>query len=367
MAYQQFADFSTNSTNPFYLHPNENPAPILVSPLLDDKNYHNWARSMHIALISKNKDKFVDGYLAKPLGSISESITKSVLWIDSAAGVWKNLQLRFSHSDIFRVSDLQEEIYRLRQGNLDVSNYFTQLKVLWDELDNYRPLITCACAIPCSCGVVISSQQYRAQDQVIRFLKGLNEKFTHSKSQIMMMSPLPSLDKAFSLIIQQERELNHSSSTQVQASANPEELTTACQAQACYGSSNAKHGNYTKGRGSTRVCTHCGRSNHTVETCFLKHGYPPGFKNKSKNQSTPTKNQSNATANAVSEASQQDSTTPLCNFTQEQYHSLVELLQQSKLNPQANSVSTSPLAMNTLSSNTIGMSSHLWILDTGAT
>ncbi|KAF1897164.1 hypothetical protein Lal_00034867 [Lupinus albus] len=26
-----------------------------------------------------------------------------------------------------------------------------------------------------------------------------------------------------------------------------------------------------------RFCTHCERTNHTVDTCFLKHGYPPGY------------------------------------------------------------------------------------------
>lgn len=203
MAYQNYIDYSTNSTNPFYLHPNENPAIVLVSSLLDDKNYHTWSRSMHIALISKNKEKFIDGTLTKPPvadplyapwircntmviswmhRSISESIAKSVLWIDSVAGVWRNLQTRFSHSDIFRISNIQEDLYKLRQGTLDVSNYYTQLKVLWDELDNYRPILGCSCAIPCSCGAIASMKTYRAQDCVIRFLKGLNEKFTHSKS-----------------------------------------------------------------------------------------------------------------------------------------------------------------------------------------
>ncbi|XP_058757455.1 uncharacterized protein LOC131630718 [Vicia villosa] len=117
MAFQSFTDFSTNSSNPYYLHPNENPSLVLVTPLLDDKNYHTWARSMHIALISKNKERFIDGTLPKPPisdvlyapwvrcntmvlawlhRSISESIAKSVLWLDSAVGVWRNLQIRFS-------------------------------------------------------------------------------------------------------------------------------------------------------------------------------------------------------------------------------------------------------------------------------
>ena len=127
--------------NQFYLHPNENPSLVLVSPFLDDKNYHTWARSMHIALISKNKERFIDGTITKPPvfdpiyapwihRSISDSIAKSVLWIDTAAGVWKNLQVRFSHGDIFRLSDIQEYLYKFRQGTLDVSNYFTQMKVM---------------------------------------------------------------------------------------------------------------------------------------------------------------------------------------------------------------------------------------------
>ena len=112
MVNQSYADFSTNSANPYYLHPNENPALVLVTPPLNDKNYHVWARSMQIALISKNKEKFIDGTLIKPpvsdplyapwircntmvlawiQRSISESIAKSVLWIDNAAGVWRNL------------------------------------------------------------------------------------------------------------------------------------------------------------------------------------------------------------------------------------------------------------------------------------
>lgn len=28
---------------------------------------------------------------------------------------------------------------------------------------------------------------------------------------------------------------------------------------------------------SNLLCSHCGRTNHTVETCFIKHGYPEGW------------------------------------------------------------------------------------------
>lgn len=50
--------------------------------------------------------------------------------------------------------DIQEDFYKFRQGIIDVSNYFTHLKVMWGELKNYRPMPTCLCQIPCSYGAI---------------------------------------------------------------------------------------------------------------------------------------------------------------------------------------------------------------------
>lgn len=394
-----YTDFSTNSANPYYLHPNENPAVILVSPPLDHKNYHTWSRSMQIALISKNKDKFIDGTLVKPSPldplyspwircntmvlawihrSISESIARSVLWIDSAAGVWKNLRIRFSQGDIFRISDIQEELYRFRQGNLDISDYFTKLKVLWDELENYRPIPLCKCSIPCTCGAIDSIKLYREQDYVIRFLKGLNDRFSHTKSQIMLMNPLPDVDTVFSMLIQQEREIAYSILDPITHDAPEVESSAALLANSHYGNQNGKSNFYGKGRahapnsapkGHNRLCTFCNRTNHTVETCWLKHGTPPGYKNKGKNFS-----QSSHTVAAVDSSAQPDSqssntATPPFGLTQDQYNGILSIFQQSnsQSTPAVNSVSTTPLALHSQSSTGNGKSPNFWILDTGAT
>ena len=55
-----------NPSSPFFLHPNENPSLILTSTLLNGNNFHSWSRSMKMALISKNKLKFVDGSISVP-------------------------------------------------------------------------------------------------------------------------------------------------------------------------------------------------------------------------------------------------------------------------------------------------------------
>ena len=137
--------------SPYYLHPNENPALILVSAPLTGTNYHSWARSMRMALLCKNKLKFIDGSIIMPsntdplfaywercntmvlswlIRSVSNSIAQSVIWLDSAEEVWRDLEERFAQGDSFRISDLQEEISTYRQGVLIVSDYYTHLKMM---------------------------------------------------------------------------------------------------------------------------------------------------------------------------------------------------------------------------------------------
>ncbi|XP_050897986.1 uncharacterized protein LOC127104886 [Lathyrus oleraceus] len=244
----------------------------------------------------------------------------------------------------FRVSDIQEDLYKFHQGTLDVSKYFTHLKVLWDELENHRPIPSCSCAIPRSCSVIASVRRYREQDYVIRFLKGLNEKFTHSKSQITMRNLLLDIDKAFSLVIQQEREVNNVVSTIIPSIGNNEEsiaLNAQASHDAQHGKPNSYRGKYQGAngpRGQNRVSTHCGRTNNTIDTCFIKHGFPPGFKNKSKCNGSGSHN--DATINSASKVYALGSTTSSYGFTQEKYNNILALVQQSKLPPTANSIST---------------------------
>ncbi|BAT95934.1 hypothetical protein VIGAN_08277900 [Vigna angularis var. angularis] len=43
-----------DTTHDYYIHPNENPSLVLISPILEGHNYHGWARSMSMALQMKN-------------------------------------------------------------------------------------------------------------------------------------------------------------------------------------------------------------------------------------------------------------------------------------------------------------------------
>jgi len=114
------------------------------------------------------------------------------------------------------------------------------------------------------------------------------------------MDPLPTVSKAFSLVLQQERELlgNGSDASEtyenvtalaVNALKNRWNSTNFANPSNSSGN-NAPHGqgrgkNFYANKGSAghnRVCSHCGRSNHTIDTCFLLHGFPPSYKPKGK-------------------------------------------------------------------------------------
>ena len=52
-----------------------------------------------------------------------------------------------------------------------MTDYFTNFKVLWDELENQDPLPSCAC------GVMQILMDKHDREYVIRFLMGLNENY----------------------------------------------------------------------------------------------------------------------------------------------------------------------------------------------
>jgi len=78
--------------------------------------------------------------------------------------VWNELKERFSQGDYIRISELQCEIFGLKQDSRSVSEFFTTLKVLWEELEAHLPTPVCACSHRCTCntGVVNASISIRS-------------------------------------------------------------------------------------------------------------------------------------------------------------------------------------------------------------
>jgi len=141
--------------SPFYVHPSEGPSSLTVSLKLDGSNYLAWNRSMKRSLGTKNKLGFINGSIEQPdlddlnrsawercnhlvqswiINFVSDSIAQTVVFYETAYEVWQDLHECFSKADRICIANLRSSINNLKQGATSVLEYFTELKVLWEEL-----------------------------------------------------------------------------------------------------------------------------------------------------------------------------------------------------------------------------------------
>ncbi|CAN1327032.1 hypothetical protein LINPERPRIM_LOCUS34030 [Linum perenne] len=190
--------------------------------------------------------------------------------MESARDAWCELKERFSQGDAFRIADLQERIYAFKQHNLTISEYFTQLKSLWDELANFRSIPACECTPVYSC-ILAPIRAYHHNDFVIRFLKGLNDSFSAARGGVMLMEPLPSVNRAYSMMLQQE----HQQSSAILPAPHTENMAFLARSGGHFA---ARPSVAFKNKGKRPQCSYCGFIGHTAEVCYKKNGYPPGYK-----------------------------------------------------------------------------------------
>ena len=108
----------------------------------------------------------------------------------------------------------------------------------------------------------------------MQFLMGLNDSYSQINGQLLLMEPLPSINKVYSLLIQEERHRN------VGNSNGHIESTTLAMKGSNFNSVFSR-GKNSKGK-DRPIYSHCGRLGHTMEKCFKLHGFPLGFKPKGK-------------------------------------------------------------------------------------
>ncbi|PNX98837.1 flavonol sulfotransferase-like protein, partial [Trifolium pratense] len=276
---ERFVSATMDQTSPFYVHPSDGPSSVCVLPKLTSSNYHSWAQSMTRALGGKMKLEFVDGtidpvtdsfdpsyrawnrcnmlVLSWILNSVSDSIAQSIVFMENAVDVWIDLKERFSQGDLVRISELMQEIYAMQQETKSVTEFYSDLKILWEELEIYIPIPNCSCRTRCSCESMRSAQRNHTLLYAIRFLTGLNENFNMVKSQILLMDPLPPMNKIFSMVLQHERQGNFAPSEESKVLINAADSSKSKGFHS--GKSNFHNGNGFP-KGTNRVCTFCGKS-----------------------------------------------------------------------------------------------------------
>ncbi|CAM8902807.1 unnamed protein product [Rhodiola kirilowii] len=196
---------------------------------------------MEIALSVRSKLEFVQGLRPKPtdatlatkwkrcndvittwlLNSLSKKVVSHILHAKDTASAWRILHSRYASSNVSRKFYLKKEVSNIKQGDLDIANYFEKLNAFWKE-------------------------------------------------------ELPSLDTVYDMDLNDESQQKVTKHSFVEASA----LYSNQQDSHGYAKGQMRNtqGN-TQGKAGGRLfCTHCQMSGHTKDFCYKLNGYHPGHK-----------------------------------------------------------------------------------------
>jgi len=272
--------------HPLFLSTADTSGVVLISiQLTGSENYSVWSRSMRIAILGRNKLGLIDGKCRKNgfgpnltdlwdrcnaivlswiMNCVSKELLSGIVYSTDACSVWRDLKERFDKTDGSRIFQLHREIVTLVQGTSTIAEYFTKLRLCWAEFDCIAPFPGCNCTE--SRGFV----EFMKQQKLLQFLLGLNETYEQARSQILMLVPLPSVNQAYSMMIERESQRIIANSASTVANLEIAALMTTRQVP-----------NKFK-RDWNAQCDHCKMTGHTKANCYRLIGYPPNFKFKEK-------------------------------------------------------------------------------------
>ncbi|GJT90310.1 cysteine-rich receptor-like protein kinase 8 [Tanacetum coccineum] len=198
-----------SSNHPLFLHQIDHPSLLLISKKLTGlDNYSSWKRSIMIALNAKNKMKLVNGEFPEPtmesnLRTIWERNNDMLIsWI-------------LNTIDGHRIFQLSHDMVQLNQEHCSIEVYYHKFKGFWDEYDALEAPYMCTCVCNYNNGRINGERDQRKL--LIQFLMGLDESYSNFRGQILLMQPLPSAAKAYTMVRQEEKQREGSNPKQATA------------------------------------------------------------------------------------------------------------------------------------------------------
>ncbi|XP_019262465.1 PREDICTED: uncharacterized protein LOC109240292 [Nicotiana attenuata] len=95
-------------------------------------------------------------------------------------------------------SAIHKNIATINQGTSSISSYFSKLRLLLAEFDSLAPIPGCDCEKSREFVVFLERMK------LLQFLMGLNESHEQARSQLIMMIPAPSVNKAYFMMMESE-------------------------------------------------------------------------------------------------------------------------------------------------------------------
>ncbi|XP_019242113.1 PREDICTED: uncharacterized protein LOC109222183, partial [Nicotiana attenuata] len=317
-------DDYTHPCHPLYVHPSDVLRTSLVSTPFDGTGYGSWRRNVLVAISIRNKLDFINGNSQKPspvsplarqwqrfndlviswlVNSLSKEISHSVEYSEFAREIQHELEERYGKADGVEVFELKKEV--------------------------------------CSCGAKSTEDE---EQRAYQFLMGLNDTYVQTRSNILMMKPLPSIGAVYSIILSDEKQRNVSSGTQFPS-------TSASFSAGVFKQGYPSKVNFEPSKPSVTY-KNCKTPGRTIDKCYKLHGYPPNFKftrspnlRKTAAHVELTSHAKFGTGDIFTEhgtLSQSEDMSDISGLTKDQYSQLTLLLQQSHLSPSPSTRSRDP-------------------------
>jgi hypothetical protein len=274
-------------------------APIGIK--LDNSDYGLWSQVVEMYISGKDKLGFINGDYPPPpttdpsfrkwrtdnaivkgwlINSMDPTLIGNFIRFPTAKAVWDAIATTFfDGSDTSQVYELRRRVARLKQADGSLEKFYTDLQGLWREIDFRRPN-------PMECPADIHHYNSLLQeDRVYTFLDGIDDRLDHIRSDVLQMQPFPSIEQAYALVRREalrqavmSADEPHTASGAVLATKGLRLLPTHYVGS---GPGAASSPNSSKSIVTSRShnsenapdgakCSHCGKPNHTIATCFKK-------------------------------------------------------------------------------------------------
>ncbi|XP_047309634.1 uncharacterized protein LOC124913055 [Impatiens glandulifera] len=277
-----------SNNDPLLIHPANHPGLNITSAILTGREtYYGWSLSIKLALQAKIKIGFIDGSYPEPkdqedanqwgivdalvrawiMNTIEARIGRRFQSKKTSRDLWLEIKSRYEGNNGPRRYNLKKDISFVQQGDLDLEEYYSKVRLLWDEMMGLKPLRRCRCkGIRVNCdGCFLEAEMLQDDEELklLQFLMGLDDKYEYVKDQILMQDPWPDVYKSFTMLQNVEKRTRQKRHFQESAIVIKEE------GERVYHPPN---------KNKSASCTHCGGKCHMKDGCFKLIGYPEWWK-----------------------------------------------------------------------------------------
>jgi hypothetical protein len=144
-----------------------------------DPTYEDWMSG----------DSVVMGWLWH---SMEPHVSTTVEFCDSSKKIWDSIAESFAHqSNVSQVYEMYEKIFTTKQSGKPLSEYYSTLKNLWNQLLQYRPFTT----------DLEQQKHHREEFMIASLFSGLDSDLRGFKDQILASETLPTAANAYSRLL----------------------------------------------------------------------------------------------------------------------------------------------------------------------